>query len=75
MDFEHAKRVGIEAIYSGARVLRDHFGHISQINQKSAFDDQDLQILQTLADQLAIAIDNLRLLVVQAQGSGRIRRC
>jgi hypothetical protein len=38
MDFEHAKRVGIEAIYRGARLLRDRFGRISQINQKGAFD-------------------------------------
>ena len=38
MDYEHAKRVGIEAIYSGAKVLRDHFGRISQINHKGAFD-------------------------------------
>ena len=55
MDFEHAKRVGIEAIYSGARVLRDHFGHISQINQKSAFDlvteadtESEKQIIETI---------------------------
>ncbi len=38
MDIEAAKRVGIEAIYSGARVLRNHFGRIAQINQKGAFD-------------------------------------
>ena len=38
MDIEHAKRVGIEAIYSGARVIRNYFGHISQINQKGEFD-------------------------------------
>ena len=38
MDLEHVKRVGIEAIYRGAGVLRDHFGRISQINQKGAFD-------------------------------------
>ena len=38
MDLEHAKRVGIQAAYSGAKVLRDHFGHISQIGQKGAFD-------------------------------------
>lgn len=38
MDFEHAKSVGVEAIYRGARVLREHFGRISQINRKGAFD-------------------------------------
>ena len=55
MDFEHAKRVGIEAIYSGARVLRNHFGSISQINQKSAFDlvteadtESEKQIMTTI---------------------------
>ncbi len=55
MDFEHAKRVGIEAIYRGARVLRDHFGRISQINQKGAFDlvteadtESEKQIIKTI---------------------------
>ncbi|MBT8330736.1 MAG: inositol monophosphatase [Deltaproteobacteria bacterium] len=38
MDLEHAKRVGIQAAYSGAKILRDCFGHISQIGQKGAFD-------------------------------------
>ncbi len=38
MDIEDAKRVGIEAIYRGAGVLRDHFGRISQVSQKGAFD-------------------------------------
>jgi myo-inositol-1(or 4)-monophosphatase len=38
MDLEHAKRVGIQAAYGGAKVLRDRFGHISQIGQKGAFD-------------------------------------
>jgi myo-inositol-1(or 4)-monophosphatase len=38
MDIEHAERVGIEAIYNGARVIRNYFGRISQINQKGAFD-------------------------------------
>ena len=38
MDLEHAKKVGIKAAYSGAKVLRNHFGHISQIDQKGAFD-------------------------------------
>ena len=38
MDLEHAKRVGIQAAYSGAKILRDRFGHISQIGQKGAFD-------------------------------------
>lgn len=37
MDLEHAKRVGIAAAYSGARVLRDRFGNISQIDKKGAF--------------------------------------
>ena len=34
----HAKRVGIEAAYAGAQVLRDRFGNISQINKKGPFD-------------------------------------
>jgi myo-inositol-1(or 4)-monophosphatase len=38
MDLEHAKRVGIAAAYAGAQVLLDHFGNISQINKKGAFD-------------------------------------
>ncbi len=38
MDLEHAKRVGIEAAYSGAKILRDHFGRISHIDRKGAFD-------------------------------------
>jgi myo-inositol-1(or 4)-monophosphatase len=38
MNLELAKRVGIEAAYSGAKILRDHFGRISQIGQKGAFD-------------------------------------
>lgn len=38
MDLEHAKRVGIQAAYSGAKIVRDRFGHISQIGQKGAFD-------------------------------------
>ncbi len=33
-----------------------------QSEQESAFDDDDVQIIQTVADQLAIAVDNLRLL-------------
>ncbi len=55
MDLEHAKRVGIEAIYNGARVLRDHFGHISQIDHKGAFDlvteadtESEKQIIKTI---------------------------
>jgi myo-inositol-1(or 4)-monophosphatase len=55
MDIEHAKRVGIEAIYRGARVLRNHFGRISQINQKGAFDlvteadtESEKQIMETI---------------------------
>ena len=38
MDLEHAKRVAIQAAYGGAQILRDRFGHISQIGQKGAFD-------------------------------------
>ena len=38
MDLAHAKRVGIEAAYAGAQVLRDRFGNISQINKKGPFD-------------------------------------
>ncbi|MGD9122200.1 MAG: inositol monophosphatase family protein, partial [Desulfobacterales bacterium] len=38
MDLEYAKRVGIEAAYSGAKILQEHFGHISRIGQKGAFD-------------------------------------
>ena len=38
MDLAHAKRVGIEAAYAGAQVLRDRFGNVSQINKKGPFD-------------------------------------
>ena len=38
MDLEHAKRVGIAAVYAGARVVRERFGNISQIDKKGAFD-------------------------------------
>ena len=55
MDIEDAKRIGIEAIYSGARVLRNHFGRIAQINQKGAFDlvteadtESEKQIMETI---------------------------
>jgi myo-inositol-1(or 4)-monophosphatase len=55
MDIEHAKRVGIEAIYSGARVIRNCFGRISQINQKGEFDlvteadtESEKQIMETI---------------------------
>ena len=55
MDIEAAKRVGIEAIYSGARVLRNHFGRIAQISQKGAFDlvteadtESEKQIMETI---------------------------
>ena len=37
MDFEYAKRVGIAAAYNGAKVLREHFGNISRIDRKGAF--------------------------------------
>ena len=57
MDIEDAKRVGIEAIYSGARVLRNHFGRIAQINQKGAFDlvteadtESEKQIMETILE-------------------------
>ncbi|MBU0512618.1 MAG: GAF domain-containing protein, partial [Chloroflexi bacterium] len=33
-----------------------------QSREESAFDDDDVQVLQTMADQLAIAIDNVRLI-------------
>jgi myo-inositol-1(or 4)-monophosphatase len=55
MDIEEAKRVGIEAIYNGARVLRNHFGRISQIDQKGVFDlvteadtESEKQIMETI---------------------------
>jgi myo-inositol-1(or 4)-monophosphatase len=55
MDIEHAKRIGIEAIYSGARVIRNYFGRISQINQKGEFDlvteadtESEKQIMETI---------------------------
>ena len=38
MDIEHAMRVGIEAAYAGARVVRDRFGNLSQVHKKGAFD-------------------------------------
>jgi len=37
MDLEHAMRVGIAAAYAGARVVRDRYGNISQIDKKGAF--------------------------------------
>jgi myo-inositol-1(or 4)-monophosphatase len=55
MDIEAAKRVGIEAIYKGAKVLRNHFGRISQVSQKGAFDlvteadtESEKQIIETI---------------------------
>ena len=55
MDIEEAKRVGTEAIYNGARVLRNHFGRISQIDQKGVFDlvteadtESEKQIMETI---------------------------
>ena len=57
MDLEHAKRVGIEAAYNAAKILRDHFGHLSRIGQKGAFDlvtEADMasekMIIQTIRD-------------------------
>ncbi len=38
MDLEQAKRVGIQAAYGGAKIVREHFGHLSQISHKGAFD-------------------------------------
>ena len=38
MDLENAKRVGTEAAYNGAKILRDHFGQISHIGHKGTFD-------------------------------------
>jgi myo-inositol-1(or 4)-monophosphatase len=37
MDLEHAMRMGIAAAYAGARVVRDRYGNISQIDKKGAF--------------------------------------
>jgi myo-inositol-1(or 4)-monophosphatase len=55
MDIEEAKRVGIEAIYNGARVLRNHFGRTSQIDKKGVFDlvteadtESEKQIMETI---------------------------
>jgi len=55
MDFEQAKSVGIEAIYRGAKVLRERLGRISHINQKAAFDliteadtESEKQIIETI---------------------------
>jgi len=57
MNLEHAKRVGIAAAYSGARILRDHFGHISQINHKGDFNlvteadtGSERQIIKTIRE-------------------------
>jgi len=57
MDFEHAKRVGIAAAYSGAKVLTEHFGNISQIDKKGAFDlvteadtGSERQIIKTIRE-------------------------
>ncbi len=55
MDIQEAKRVGIEAIYNGARVLRNHFGRISKIDQIGVFDlvteadtESEKQIMETI---------------------------
>ena len=57
MDVEHAKRVGIAAAYSGAKVLTAHFGNISQIGRKGAFDlvteadtESEKQIIKTIRE-------------------------
>jgi GAF domain-containing protein/nitrogen-specific signal transduction histidine kinase len=43
-----------------------------QSDKKSAFDEDDVQILQTMADQLAVAIDNLRLLAEVQKRAGEL---
>ena len=57
MDIDDAKMVGIKAIHRGARVLRNHFGRISQVSQKSAFDlvteadtESEKQIIETIRE-------------------------
>ena len=57
MDFEHAKRAGIAAAYSGARVLTAHFGNIHRIGRKGPFDlvteadtDSEKQIIKTIRE-------------------------
>jgi myo-inositol-1(or 4)-monophosphatase len=57
MDFEHAKRVGIKAAYSGAKVLTAHFGNICHIERKGAFDlvteadtGSEKQIIKTIRE-------------------------
>ena len=55
MDLDHAKRVGIEAAYRGARVLRKYFGNISRIDKKGDFNlvteadtESERQIIKTI---------------------------
>ena len=57
MDFEHAKRIGIAAAYNGAKVLTKHFGNISQIDRKGAFNlvteadtESEQQIIRTIRE-------------------------
>jgi len=57
MDLEHAKRIGIAAAYNGARVLTTHFGNISRIDRKGAFDlvteadtGSEQQIIKTIRE-------------------------
>jgi myo-inositol-1(or 4)-monophosphatase len=57
MDLEHAKRVGIAAAYNGAKVLIAHFGNITRINHKGAFDlvteadtGSEKQIIKTIRE-------------------------
>ena len=57
MDLEHAIRVGIAAAYNGAKVLTAHFGNISRIGRKGAFDlvteadtGSENQIIQTIRE-------------------------
>jgi myo-inositol-1(or 4)-monophosphatase len=57
MDFDQAKRVGIAAAYSGAKVLTAHFGNISRIDRKGAFDlvteadtGSEKQIIKTIRE-------------------------
>jgi myo-inositol-1(or 4)-monophosphatase len=57
MDFEHAKRIGVAAAYNGAKVLTKHFGNISQVDRKGAFNlvteadtESEQQIIKTIRE-------------------------
>jgi GAF domain-containing protein/HAMP domain-containing protein len=45
-----------------------------QSKEPGAFDEDDLLVLQTLGDQLAVAIENVRLIETQREVAGRRRR-